>query len=580
MVIVPVGAQQFYLRGEVRDESGHPLQNVTILQQRTGFVYRTGIYGTFGIISNQESDSLAFSLDGYRSEKMLVKAGQYIQVRLKMAPATVSTLRREKLISLTRDLKREDQRKWFTGDETYTSLVENRFVPAKNYPVTGVALNIDRASYSNIRRFIQQGSMVPPDAVRIEEMLNYFNLNYTEPESGKKFHIKTALTGCPWNEENQLFFIHLSSAKINIDTLPPSHLVFLIDVSGSMDLTNRLPLLKSSFRLLVNNLREKDSVSIVVYGGVVGVMLRATSGAEKEKIFKAIDELAPGGATPGESGIRLAYDVARKHFIEGGNNRIILATDGDFNVGARTEAELEELISRYRNTGIYLSCLGVGMGNYKDSKIQTLAKKGNGNFAYLDQIQEAEKVLLKEFTQTLYSVADDAYLNVHFNPDYVSEYRLIGFDNKISALYDSLAAIEGGVIGSGHSVLVAFEIKPGPLNLQAIREHSDMGHLAELNIRYLEPGDSTMRYEIYDCGFGFRPFDKAEKSFRFSTAVILFGSLLKQSPYTKKLNWNDLVALTQKTYRDDDVLEKEFLDLIQKARLIYMKPKKRKKEMK
>ncbi|HET9431839.1 MAG TPA: von Willebrand factor type A domain-containing protein, partial [Chitinophagaceae bacterium] len=455
-----VTAQQYYIRGEVKDESGNPLQNTTILLNRTGYIYKTGFYGTFGIISAHQVDTLTFSLDGYKTERIIANADNYVNVKLKLLPASATTLRRDKLSSLTKNLAREEQRSWLSGEESYASIIENRFVNAKKFPNTGMSLNIDRASYSNIRRFITLKSFVPQDAVRIEEMLNYFNLNYTEPAPNDVFNVKSTLTSCPWNQENLLLYVDLSARKINVDTLPPSNLVFLVDISGSMDMDNRLPLLKSAFRLLVNNLREKDSVAIVVYGGVTGIMLNTTSGKEKETIFKAIDELVSGGSTPGESGIQLAYRVARHHFIKGGNNRVILATDGDFNVGLKTEAELEELISRHRETGIYLTCLGVGMGNYKDSKIQMLAKKGNGNFAYLDNFREAEKVLLTEFTQTMYAVADDVNMNVDFNPEYVKEYRLIGFDNQVGALRDSLSLIEGGEIGSGHSVMTVFEIVP------------------------------------------------------------------------------------------------------------------------
>ena len=295
--------------------------------------------------------------------------------------------------------------------------------------------------------------------VRIEEMLNYFNLNYTEPGKNELFAINTKLTSCPWNPSNQLFYIDLSAKKINLDALPPSHLVFLVDVSGSMDMANRLPLLKSAFRLLVNNLRAKDSVSIVVYGGITGTMLNTTSGAEKDKIIQAIDDLTPGGSTPGESGITLAYAIAKKHFIAGGNNRVILATDGDFNVGVKTEEELDELISRNRESGIYLTCLGVGMGNYKDSKIQTLARKGNGNFSYLDNFIEAQKVLMKEFSQTLYAVADDAYMNVEFNPNYVKAYRLLGFDNKMGAIKRLFGNRGRKGDRVGYSMMGVFEIE-------------------------------------------------------------------------------------------------------------------------
>jgi Ca-activated chloride channel family protein len=418
--------------------------------------------------------------------------------------------------------------------------------------------------------------MVPPDAVRIEEMLNYFNLNYLEPEENEVFKVRTKLSSCPWNQDNQLFFINLSSKKINLDTLPPSNLVFLIDVSGSMDMPNRLPLLKSAFRLLVNNLRDKDSVSIVVYGGITGVMLSTTSGAEKEKIIKAIDELEPGGTTPGESGIRIAYQMAKRHFIKGGNNRVILATDGDFNVGLKTEAELNELISQHRESGIYLTCLGVGMGNYKDSKIQTLAQNGNGNFAYLDNYKEAEKVLLKEFTKTLYAVADNAYMNVDFNPEYVKEYRLIGFDNKVGALRDTLSVIEGGEIGSGHSMMAMFEIVPTEINKGAIKDNFMTGKFAEIKLKYHLPNDNKECNFSHQSLFEFIPLSDLDKSYHFSSAVAMFGSLLRSSSFVKEISWNDIVSLAESSSGKDDLLQKEFLQLVQEAKKLYSKVKKKK----
>ena len=484
-------SQQYYVRGEVKDEGGNVLQNVTILQHKTGYIFRSGFSGTFGIVANQQTDTFSFSMEGYISEKVFVNADQYVRVKMKLLPASAANSRRDKLSSLTKNLEKEDLRSWYNGDETYASLLENHFVETKKFSNTGMSLNVDRASYSNIRRFISLNSVVPPDAVRIEEMLNYFDLNYHPPDNNELFKIKTTLSSCPWNSDNQLFYINFSSKKLDLDSLPPSNLVFLIDVSGSMDMPNRLPLLKSAFRLLVNNLRDKDSVAIVVYGGVTGVMLNTISGGEKEKILKAIDELEPGGNTPGESGVKLAYSVARNHFIKDGNNRVILATDGDFNVGMKTEEELDDLISLQRESGIYLTCLGVGMGNYKDSKIQTLAKKGNGNFAYLDNFKEAEKVLLKEFTKTLYAVADDVYMNVDFNSEYVKEYRLIGFDNKVGALRDSLSIIEGGEIGSGHSMIALFEIVPTEINRGAIKDNFTIGKFADIQLQYQLPGKSS-----------------------------------------------------------------------------------------
>lgn len=571
-----VRAQEYYVRGEVKDEAGNVLQNVLIRQFKTGYIFRTGSAGTFGISARSRMDTFSFSLEGYHTEKLFINAETYVSVRLKRAPVSASLRQRNRLSSFTKDLAREEQKKWFTGDESYASLLENRFLNARQFPSTGMSLNVDRASYSNIRRFITMNSFVPPDAVRVEEMLNYFNLDYYPPAGNDLFRLKTTLTGCPWNPDNLLYFVNLSSRKLNLDTLPPSHLVFLIDVSGSMDMPNRLPLLQSAFRLLVNNLRAKDSVSIIVYGGVTGVMLDCTSGTEKEKILKVIDELTPGGSTPGESGIKLAYSQARRHFIKKGNNRVILATDGDFNVGLKTEDELDEMIMAQRESGVYLTCLGVGMGNYKDSKIQLLAEKGNGNFAYLDNFKEAEKVLLKEFTQTLYSVADDVYLNVEFNADLVKQYRLIGFDNKAGAMRDTSSVIEGGEIGSGFSMITMFELTPSETGRSAMLSPVDSSQLiSAIRLQYRYPGDSTHRFYGATSAFQFTPFDQAGSCYRFSAAVALFGSILRSSPYVKNSNWNDVISLAGNA-ATDDLLQREFILLVQKARDLYAKGKKKK----
>src|SRR5687767_12455744 len=518
LIALPFYGQQFYLRGEVRDEGGNLLQNVNIRQQSTGYLFRTGNSGSFGIPSSKGIDTLVFTYEGFQKEQVIMKSDKYLTLHLKILPSVASSNKKNKLASLTKDLSRENQKKWYSGDETYASLVENNFVDAKNYPTTGIALNIDRASYSNIRRFINLNLAVPPDAVRIEEMLNYFNFGFESPPDNSLFKIKTTLTNCPWNTHNQIFFINIFSKKLNLDSLPPSNLVFLVDISGSMDMPNRLPLLKSAFKMLATNLREKDTVSIVVYGGTVGVLLFPTAGAEKEKINKAIDEMQPGGSTPGESGIKLAYTIAKKHFIPNGNNRVILATDGDFNVGMQTEQELDELISSHRKSGIYLTCLGVGMGNYKDSKIQTLARKGNGNFAYIDGFEEANKILMKEFAQTLYTVADDVYMTVKFNSELVKKYRLIGFDNKVHALTDSLSAIEGGEIGSGHSLIASFEIEPAP----GTGERATTQSFAELIIQYKNTNDTT-RQEMKKT-FAYEPysFKEIEPVYRFASSVIMF----------------------------------------------------------
>jgi Ca-activated chloride channel family protein len=568
LLVANVHGQSHYIRGEVKDENGNALRNVTLLQVRTGYAFTTGNTGTFGIISNQSTDSFSVKLPGFGEVRCLLNAAIFNTIRLKALPSSAGARRRDKLSSITKGLGREEQRRWFAGQETYENLLENRFISAARYPNTGFSPNVDKASYSNIRRFIHTGSIVPPDAVRIEEMLNYFNLGHIDPPPGELFAVKPSLGPCPWNSQNRLLYVGLSARRMNLDTLPPSHLVFLIDVSASMDMPNRLPLLQSAFRMLVSNLRDKDSVSIVVYGGATGVMLPTTSGGEKDKINQVIDELVPGGSTPGESGIQLAYQVAKTHFIEKGNNRVILATDGDFNVGVKTEAELDELISSHRESGIYLTCLGVGMGNYKDSKIQMLARKGNGNFAYLDNFQEAEKILMTEFTQTLYAIADDVYMSVQFNDKKVREYRLIGFDNRMTAVCDTFAIVEGGEVGSGHSMVAVFEITP-------VEQAGDMNGLAKFVLDYRPSGGTAaVRKEWTDC-CTYDPAHLAPAD-RFAAGVVMFGSFLRGSMYTRNLKWDEVVTYAEKNTDVNDPSQRAFLSLVQQAKTIYAKQKRKK----
>lgn len=566
-----VFAQQYYFRGEVRDETGKLLSNVNIQQKSTGYIYYTGTAGSFGILSNKKYDTLTFSFSGYDTQKIWADAGDYIKVKLEKSTSLPHTSR-YRLSSFTKNLLRETQQQWFVGDETYASTIENRFINASAYPTTGVALNVDRASYSNIRRFLNMQSPVPPDAVRIEEMLNYFNFDYQEPANHKTFELQTTLTDCPWNKKAQLLFAKITSKKLDLDTLPPTHLVFLIDVSGSMDMPNRLPILKAGFRSLVNNLRPKDSLSIVVYGGITGVLMSAVSGVEKDSIFKVIDRLEPGGNTPGESGVKLAYSVAKNHFIKGGNNRVILATDGDFNVGLRTEEDLQQLITKEKESGIYLTCLGVGMGNYKDSKIQTLAQKGNGNFAYIDSYAEAEKVLLQEFTQTLYTVADNAYLTVDFNPDLVKEYRVIGFDNKVGAIKDSSAIIEGGEIGPAFSLLVAFEIEPTATMLRA-KDNNGWMQPCTFNLQYQATQTKKKYNDELQPQVRYLPIDRLDKCYQFASAVICFGSALRNSPFVKDASWKDILDMASQSAEADNNSQTEFISLVQQARKIYGKRK-------
>lgn len=566
---------QMYIRGEVANEKGEGLQNVKIIVHSTNLTYNTGTDGGFGILGATQTDSLSFYLEGYESIHTKIKSTEYVKVVMKMKAFTAS-LQHHTLVSITGDIDAGFNKKRTVGGETYSTNLENRFVATNLFPSTSFVPNGNRASYSNIRRFIHTNSIIPTDGVRIEEMLNYFNFDVNEPEKDSVFGCQSMLTSCPWNMQNQLFFVQLSAKKVPLDRVPPSNLVFLIDVSGSMDMPNRLPLLKSSFQKLVQNLRAIDTLSIVVYGGVVGVMLPPTGGAEKAKILEAIEALTPEGSTPGEAGITQAYRIAKSQFIKGGNNRIILATDGDFNVGQTTEKDLDEMITREKQSGIYLTCLGVGMGNYKDSKIEILAKKGNGNFAYLDTEEEGEKVLVKEFTQTLYTVADDVYLNIKFNPKLVGKYRLIGFDNKRKALEDSTSVLEGGEIGSGYTLTAIFEIEPVlPLPMVGGVDATKT-LIAETKIHYRLPQKKESNFSNYPSIYNFKPYEQMPQPLRFAASVALFGSFLKQSDYIPNMKWEDLIKMIQLSTDYTSNLQKQFLDLVIKAQKIYAPPKKKK----
>jgi Ca-activated chloride channel homolog len=576
---------QFYLRGEIKDENNSLLPDVKILLHSSGYSYHSGSSGAFGIPIAQSWDTLTLSAEGYEALTLRVDASLYQSIRLKQifrAPVQPS----RGLMSMTKDLRMIDKRDWTVGGETYSSLVENDFIPATRFPETGFAVTIDKASYSNIRRFLNMGSTIPPDAVRIEELLNYFNFGYTDPPTDSCFILHSQLSDCPWNAANRLLFLQVCARKLDPARIPPANLVFLIDVSGSMDLPNKLPLLKSAFSLLVNNLRAVDTVTIVTYGNSVGVWLPPTSGENKKKILQSIDDLSPGGATPGEAGIRAAYRVAKSQMIKGGNNRVILATDGDFNEGETSEEELEKLVDQYKDWGIYLTCLGVGMGNYKDSKLEVLAKKGNGNFAYLDDEQEAEKVLVREFTQTVYAVADDAYLNIEFNPALVKNYRLIGFDNKVRMLSDTSIGIQGGEVGSGHSLLALFELTPVGGADTAVAGTGSAGEgtdtpgagtdgtgdrLARVMLNYRLPHDSVARMTCYTCQNHLVAFRDLEPCYRFASSIALFGGLLKKSKFMRQADWKDAILMAEQSRDPADGMEQEFIGLIEKARKIYGK---------
>ncbi len=432
------------ITGNVINEQGDPV----IATVRAGNIQvKTDTKGNYTIKIEKES-ILYFSADGYQTEK--VKIGQqtiYNVVMKSMSPKPEEMAKLEKKkLSQSMKVSREMalpgimssvtvrqpylERETFNTEE-YDNISENGFKKVSDHPLSTFSIDVDAASYSNVRRFLQNGKLPPAGAVRTEEMINYFKYDYPQPTGKDPFSINTVLSECPWNKENKLLLIGLQGKEIPTEKLPASNLVFLIDVSGSMMGENRLPLVKKSLNMLTDKLREKDVISIVVYAGSTGVVLNAESGGNKETIKKVIDGLEASGSTAGGAGIQMAYKIAGKNFMKAGNNRVILCTDGDFNVGASSNDELIRIIEKEREKGIYLTVLGFGMGNYKDSKMQLLADKGNGNHAYIDGLNEAKKVLVTEFGGTLFTIAKDVKLQVEFNPKKIAGYRLIGYENRL-----------------------------------------------------------------------------------------------------------------------------------------------------
>ncbi len=572
---------QYFITGKITDDQGKHLPMVNMRLHSTNYLYQNGNGGEFGIPSSKKYDTATCFLQGYDTLKVPLFSGQKNMIVMK-ATSVTKFERTSRLSSLTNNLFKDPTFTRHVFDETYSNMVENDFVNTSRYPVTGFSLNVNKASYSNVRRFINNNTIMPTNAVRIEEMLNYFTLSCTPPPVGNDvFNVETRVSSCPWNDANLLLFINMQARKMDLDKVPPSNLVFLIDDSGSMDMPNRLPLLKAAFRMLVNNLRKTDTVTIVTYGGTAGVMLQPTSGGEKQKIIEAIEGLTPVGATPGSSGLKMAYAIAKSNFIKNGNNRVILATDGDFNVGQTNEKELEDLITSYRNSGIFLTCLGVGMGNYKDSKLQVLAKFGNGNFSYIDNEREAEKVLVTEFTQTVVSVAGDVFLNLNFNKDWVDQYRLIGFDNKIESVTDSTSILEGGEIGSGHSLMAMVEIVPTK-KTRVDWLNNPAASLGQLKLQYKVPALAKPQFISKHIPLNYVTFTGLDRQLRFATAVAMFGQLVKQSKFATNYDFDTVTAIATSAAPPTDLLQQEFVKLLQVAKKVYEKElgKRKKKKRK
>ncbi|MBO6575908.1 MAG: VWA domain-containing protein [Rhodothermales bacterium] len=428
--------------------------------------------------------------------------------------------------------------------EDYTRIRENGFLNVTDDPLSTFSIDVDAASYSNVRRFIRDGIAPPRDAVRIEEMINYFSYDYPNPEAGKPFSTVMEVGPAPWNAEHQLLHVGLKGAPIDLVGRPASNLVFLLDVSGSMNQQSKLPLLKKAFRMLTAELGENDRVSIVVYAGAAGMVLPPTSGDNAETILKALDQLQAGGSTAGAAGIQLAYDTARRNHIAGGINRVILATDGDFNVGVSSDAELVRLIEDRRRQGTYLTVLGFGTGNLKDNKMEQLADHGNGNYYYIDSELEARKVLVSELGGTLHTIAKDVKLQIEFNPAHIQAYRLIGYENRLLADADfNDDTKDAGELGAGHTVTALYELVPVGVESSAARAVDELryqapgrtlaatsGELLTLKLRYKAPDSESSERIVHALQEPDRG-TAVTADFAFSAAVAAFGMILRDSEY-------------------------------------------------
>lgn len=463
-----------------------------------------------------------------------------------------------------------------SSSESYKGNPENKFKSSKEEPLTTLSIDVDNASYTNIRRMINNGQTPPAEAVRVEEMINYFNYNYPQPTDDNPFTVYTEYSECPWNPEHKLLHVGIQGKKIATENLPKANLVFLIDVSGSMADQNKLPLVKSSLKLLVDNLREEDRVAIVVYAGNAGEVLSSTSGSNKEKIMDAINSLESGGSTAGGAGIALAYKIAENNFMKNGNNRVILCTDGDFNVGISTENDLEKLIESKRDLGIFLTCLGYGMGNYKDSKLEILADKGNGNYGYIDNLQEANKMLVTGLGGTLYTIAKDVKIQIEFNPSEVVAYRLIGYENRLLNTEDFTDdKKDAGELGAGQTVTTIYEIIPAgvedkfthhlpKLKYQKNELTVDAANkeIATVKFRYKKPDEKESNEIIYPVSNHELLLENSSEIYRFSAAVALFGMLLEKSEFSGDGNYKMVIELAQNAKADDaDGYKAEFVRL-------------------
>ncbi len=473
--------------------------------------------------------------------------------------------------------------------EEYDRIYENTYKSPLAEPLSTFSIDVDNASYSNMRRFLTMGQMPPKDAVRIEELVNYFDYDYAQPLDDVPFSMYTELSDCPWNDKAQLLHIGLQGKDIDFEQLDPSNIVFLIDVSGSMASATKLPLVKKSLSMLIDRLGENDRVAMAVYAGAAGLVLPSTSGKNKSAIKAALNKLNAGGSTAGGAGIKLAYKVAKENLINKGNNRVVLVTDGDFNVGASSDAEMVRLIEEERENGIFLTVCGFGMGNYKDSKMEKLADKGNGNYFYIDSESEAKKVFVTDMRATLFTIAKDVKLQVEFNPAYVAEYRLVGYENRVLNNEDfDNDTKDAGELGAGHTVTAVYEIIPtayainqgqsdvklegqnntfGHLKYQSNKlsaEAFDSGELMTLKMRYKKPDEDESRLLNLPVKNNYKKLQSSSDDFRWSAAVVEFGLLLRNSEFKADATYAQVLEIAQNAKGSDlNGYRAEFIQMVQ-----------------
>ncbi|QEC51448.1 Ca-activated chloride channel family protein [Anseongella ginsenosidimutans] len=578
--------------GKVTDGQ-QALPGVSILVKGTSIGTTTNKKGEFSLRVEDDKAVLVFSYIGFLTIEVPVGGKRVLDVQMLPVPLPQNDLvsANQKVLigggqKLTAAYDREQPAMirirpapGYHNTEDYSPVDENRFQEVMNSPLSTFSIDVDAASYSNVRRFLENGELPPIDAVRIEEMINYFDYDYRQPQGKDPVNIVTEITEAPWNAEHRLVHIGLQGKTLPMEDLPASNLVFLIDVSGSMQAPDKLPLLKQGFKLLAGQLRAKDRVAIVTYASSSGVALNSTPGDEKQTIKQAIEELQAGGSTAGGAGIREAYRIAREHFIKEGNNRVILATDGDFNVGVSSDGELQRLIEAERESGVYLSVLGFGMGNYKDNKLELLADKGNGNYAYIDTFNEARKVLVSEFGGTMFTIAGDVKLQVEFNPGYVKAFRLIGYENRMLNEEDfEDDKKDAGEMGSGHTVTALYEIIPAggakqtdKLKYQDLRPSgaAEGNEVLTVKLRYKLPGGKVSKEISAVLADAKTSLEAASENLRFAASVAGFGMLLRNSEFRGTATYEEMLQLARGARgQDREGYRAEFIALLKTAKLL------------